>query len=133
VVVVADHQLVADVVVIALANHGFDATSVDISEDGALPTAMSRILDDPPDVLLLDLDLRSHSDDGLFIAPAVRAGVEVVVMTDGDDDTVRALEAGARCLIPKTSPLADLIEALEDVLLDDPLLTAPLEGDPVRS
>ncbi|GAB3254407.1 hypothetical protein GCM10027448_21490 [Nocardioides dilutus] len=122
---VADHLLVADVVVIALANHGFEATSVDLTDEDALATVLPRILADPPEVLLLDVDLRAHADEGLFLAPAVRAGVEVVVMTGNHDDTVLALEAGARCLIPKTSPLAELIEALESLLPGDPLLPAP--------
>ena len=124
VVVVADHQLVADVLVIALANHGFEATSVDLADADPLATVLPRILEDPPHVLLLDVDLDSHHDGGFFIAPAVRNGVEVLVMTESHEDTVHALDAGARCLIPKTAPLAELIEALEDLLTGDHLQAA---------
>lgn len=127
VVVVDDHLLFAHVVVIALTNHGFGATSVDLSDDNERATLLTRLLGDPPDVLLLDLDLGSYGDGSCLIKPAVRAGVEVVVMTGDDqqDDAVRALEAGARCAIAKTSPLVDLIDTLNDLLPGDPLLPNP--------
>lgn len=109
----ADHLLVADVVVIALTSHGFDASSIDLATAGPLETVLARILEDPPDVLLLDVDLGSHHDGSLYLAPAVRSGVEVVVMIGSDDDTEGALDAGARTLIPKTAPLAELVDTLE--------------------
>jgi DNA-binding NarL/FixJ family response regulator len=127
VVVVDDHLLFAHVVVIALTNHGFGATSVDLSDGDERSTLVSRLQGDPPDVLLLDLDLGSYGDGSCLIEPAVRAGVEVVVMTGDDepDSDVRALDAGARCTIPKTSPLNDLISTLEGLLPGDPLVPAP--------
>ena len=129
VVVIDDHLLVAHVVVIALAQHGFDASSVDLEEgdDDALSTLLPKILRDPPDVMLIDLDLGSHGNANRFVEFAVRAGVEVVVMTTDPEheDVVRALERGARCALPKTSPLADLIDALDSLLPGGPLLPAP--------
>jgi two-component system nitrate/nitrite response regulator NarL len=126
VVVVADHLLVADVVVIALTNHGFDATSVDLAEAGPLSAALAAILEDPPHVLLLDVDLGSRPEETLYIAPMVRAGVDVVVMTGSHSDAARALDAGARRLIPKTSPLADLIETLTSLVPGDPRRPTPV-------
>jgi two-component system nitrate/nitrite response regulator NarL len=128
VIVLDDHLMFAQVVVIALKNHGFDATSLDLGDADEPTTLVSKVLDDPPDVLLLDLDLGTHGDGGQLIEPAVRAGVEVVVMTGdpGHDDAVRALETGARFVIPKTAPLADLIAALERLPPRDPLLPAPV-------
>ena len=113
VVVVDDHLMFAHVVVVALTNHGFDATSVDVSGDDELSTLLARLLEDPPDVLLLDLDLGSYGDGSRLIGPLVRAGVEVVVMTEDEHDAVRALEVGARAAIPKTTPLADLVDMLK--------------------
>lgn len=125
VVIIADQLLVADVVVIALGSHGFDATSVDLAKAGPLATVLSRVLDDPPHVLLLDVDLSAQPEGRLYLAPMVRAGVEVVMMTSDHEEALRALEAGVRRLIPRTSPLAELVQTLESLVPGEQLTPAP--------
>lgn len=68
----------------------------------------------PPDVTVLDLNLR----DGLHLATKIQAlrtaGSEVVVMSRHSDaaSVARAIQAGALGFVPKTDSGADLVDAI---------------------
>ncbi len=86
---------------------------------------MTEILEDPPDLLLVDLDLGDFGDGQSMIAPATRAGVDVVVVTGRDTDAewARAIDAGALAVLPKTSHLAELTDAVRRALSGEALMS----------
>jgi DNA-binding NarL/FixJ family response regulator len=94
IVIVDDHQLLAESLRIALRGDGIDAVRADPTE---LPQLLTKILEHRPALVLLDLDLGPLGDATPLIAPLRDAGVRVVVVT-GIVDRVRiaaALEQGA--------------------------------------
>ena len=109
-IVVVDDQLMFAQVVASWRwrRHGFDASSADLSPGTSSSRTLvwPRIEDDPPDVLLVDLDLGEFGDGNALIGPAVRAGAEVIVVTGSSraDDQERALESGARS-VPLEEPV----------------------------
>ncbi len=94
IVIVDDHELLAESLRIALRAEGIDAVRVQPAE---LPRLLSAVLEQHPELVLLDLDLGPVGDATPLIAPLVDAGVRVVVVT-GLVDRIRiaaALEQGA--------------------------------------
>ena len=120
IVVVDDQLMFAQVVAVALARHGFDASSADLSPGARLKTLVAKIERDPPDVLLVDLDLGDFGDGHSLIESAVRTGVEVIVVTAStdQDDQERALESGARSILRKDQSLAELVREVSRMLLE---------------
>ncbi|MEO7146310.1 MAG: response regulator transcription factor [Terrimesophilobacter sp.] len=88
----------------------------------------------PPDVTVLDLNLR----DGLHLATKIQAlrtaGSEVVVMSRHADaaSVARAIQAGALGFVPKTDSGADLVEAIRSAAVGkqslNGTLTAAISG-----
>jgi len=94
VAVVEDHLLLADTLCHALVDHGVAAIVVSVLEPGDLLERLGAL---PTDLILLDLDLGPWGDGGRLVAPLVRAGRKVLVVT-GNPDPMRvavALEDGA--------------------------------------
>ena len=128
-VLVIDTELMfAQVVELALTRHGYAASVVDLSVTADPERLLRQMLAGPTDVLLLDLglDLGRHGDGVAVISWAVRAGVPVVVVkgSDSREDRARALEAGARRMLTKTSSLADLLDTVEQLLSEEQSLPA---------
>ncbi len=151
VAIVEDHALVAETLRLALQQVG---VSVRIVEPGPIdPTAGSgggpadagstggllrALLADPPDLVLLDLDLGAHGDSTALIAPLVQAGVRVLVVT-GSDDRLRiaeALQAGAIGYRSKAAGFDALLEATRAALVTerplDPALRVELLEELLR-
>jgi DNA-binding NarL/FixJ family response regulator len=116
VLIVEDHELLAQSLVFALRAEGVDAQTI-------RPDSTSEILDAAdklrPTVVLLDLDLGGEIGTSIpLIAPLEAFGAQVVMVT-GVSDRVRlaeCLEAGATGLINKSTPFADLVLAVQEVV-----------------
>jgi DNA-binding NarL/FixJ family response regulator len=110
-VVVDDHRLLAQSIAVALTLEGVDCHVADVSSAGQI---LDDLVMDPPDVVLLDLDLGDDvGDGGDLVAPLVRAGCRVLVLSASTDPirTASALEAGAAGVLAKTEPIEVLIAA----------------------
>ena len=130
VVLVDDHQLLAESLRLALLVEGLSASTLPptTAED-----VVDRLTAAAPDLVLLDLDLGGAVGDGsLLVAPLVAAGRRVLVVSASTDveQVARALESGAVGVVRK--------DVAFDVLLDGVLaaargeeVTTPAERDRV--
>jgi len=83
------------------------------------PTAMSRIREDEPDLVLADLTLQEG--DGLELVKQIQAAhprVRVLVVSMHDENLYaeRALRAGAMGFVSKTEPAEVIVDAIRAVL-----------------
>lgn len=125
VVIVDDHAVFAQLMQFALGHEGYTTSSPDLPASEGPEALVTEILEDPPDLLLLDLDLGDFGDGQSLIAPATRAGVDVVVVTgrDTDAERARAIDAGALAVLPKTCHLAELTDAVRRALSGEALMS----------
>lgn len=112
VLVVEDHQVMADALTEALASH--PAIEV-IGTDGTLEEARRRVEHRAPDVVLMDV--RLPDGDGAagtaeLLALAPQAQVVILSALTGIDVIARAVEAGASGFVSKTEPLETLTSAI---------------------
>ena len=115
VLIVEDHELLAQSLVFALRAEGLEVTSIK-------PTTTAEVLtqaeDVRPTVVLLDLDLGGAIGTSLpLIAPLERLGAQVMMVT-GVTDRVRlaeCLEAGAIGLLDKSTPFEQLVTSVREV------------------
>jgi DNA-binding NarL/FixJ family response regulator len=118
VVILDDHDLVAESLEIALSVHGYDVRRVPVPADGGAPRSLvDALVRLRPRVLLLDLDLGPFGDATALIAPLRRAGIRVVVLT-GEIDRARwgrALSEGAQIVLSKASALIEVISTVRRV------------------
>jgi DNA-binding NarL/FixJ family response regulator len=109
---VDDHQLLAQSLSLALEMEGVLCEVADLHDREAL---LSDVRSDPPDVVVLDLDLGDALGDGAdLVGPLAEAGTRVLVVTAStdDDQLCRALERGAIGVASKSVPFAELLEAV---------------------
>jgi DNA-binding NarL/FixJ family response regulator len=120
---VEDHALLAQTMAASLRACGAEVTIVD---PALLDDAATVILNRPPRIVLLDLDLGDHADAEALICPLTRAGVTVVIVT-GITDRVRharCVRAGAVGVLSKASSFDALLEAIQRVRSSGTLLDA---------
>lgn len=122
VVVIDDHALLADSVVMTLRQSGLDARSM--SWD--LPDLGHVVLRGQPNLVLLDLFL----DDGVATSNAllstfVEHGILVVVVTATHDPLLhaRCLEIGACGVVEKSQPIDELIDAVHRALRGEAVMS----------
>jgi two-component system, NarL family, nitrate/nitrite response regulator NarL len=117
VAIVDDHLLFAQALELALTREGYAATLVEISESQQTTPVLRTVLDIHPDVVLLDLDLGPAGDGFPLIEPAVKAGIEVVVLTASEEpgQWARAVMTGAKKVLPKTVPLREVVSTVTRV------------------
>ena len=113
VLIVEDDPNVADVVCRYLEREGFD---VEVVADGAL--GLQRAIDDPPDLVVLDVMLPTI--DGLEVCRRLRAAhpVPVILLTarGGENDRVAGLEMGADDYVAKPFSPRELTARVKAVL-----------------
>lgn len=110
VVVVDDHQLLAQSLALALGFEGVDCTVPDLTDRDTL---LREVLLDPPNLVLLDLDLGGAIGDGCtLVEPFVQAGCRVLVVSAStdEDEVCGALELGAVGVVRKDVAFATLLE-----------------------
>ena len=115
VLIIEDHDLLAQSLVFALQAEGVEASTV-------RPETRDQVLqcaaDTRPTVVLLDLELGGEIGSSVpLIEPLEALGAQVMMVT-GVTDRVRlaeCLEAGATGLINKSTPFDQLVEAVREV------------------
>jgi two-component system nitrate/nitrite response regulator NarL len=118
VLVVDDHALFSLAVTVALSADDREVDTLDVTRLTRPAGVVDEVLREPPDIVLLDLDLGPSGDGREAIQPLTRAGVAVVVVTADLDpaDWGRCLRLGARAVLTKDRPLeelADVVAGLE--------------------
>ncbi len=126
VIVADDHPIVRQGMVALLADEPDIEVVADVADGHA---ALSAVLADDPDVVLMDL--RMPGMDGVEATRAVRArrpDVAVLVVTtyDTDEAIVRAVEAGASGYMLKDSPTDDLVDAVRRAAAGEMVLSPPI-------
>jgi DNA-binding NarL/FixJ family response regulator len=112
VLVVEDHDLLAQTLQVALAAEGLEVEVAPLGTDEAL-VAVAH--DRRPDVVLLDLDLgHEHAGGEALVPRLVELGCAVVVVTGSSDDLRlgTTLELGAAGVLAKSRPFDDLLAAV---------------------
>jgi two-component system nitrate/nitrite response regulator NarL len=114
IVIVEDHQLLAETVGLALQAEGHEVVLADLADTDSLLTSVAA---DPDTLVLLDLDLGPLGDGTELIPGFVAAGATVLVVT-GVRDRARlatTLEAGAVGFRAKDAPFDELLETITRV------------------
>ncbi|MBJ7359873.1 response regulator transcription factor [Nocardioides sp.] len=125
VVIVDDHVSIAEALELALSVEGYDVRRVAVPDAPASPAALvSAIARLRPTVVLLNLDLGPFGDGAPLVAPLVKRGAQVVVLT-GQTDRARwgeVLAHGARIVLSKSQPLNDLLATVRRIHQGMPVL-----------
>jgi DNA-binding NarL/FixJ family response regulator len=127
VLVVDDHELLAQSLTAALIAEGLDVVRA-IAFDP--PAVLAAAAQGPADVVLLDLWLADKQSTLPLVGPLHDLGARVVMVT-GEVDRValaECIEAGAVGVVAKSEPFERLVAAVLDVVAGRPLL-ADVERD----
>lgn len=127
VVLIDDHELVAEALQVALRSHGVDVTG----RAGSLAEGVALVAALGPAVVLLDF--RLPDGDGLAGLRAIDAaapGQAILVLTAVADErtAVDVLAAGARGYVTKDAPITELVAAIQGVAGGKTLLPPHLHG-----
>ena len=115
VLMIDDHALLAESVVMTLRQSGLDARTLAFDT----PNLADAVLTLRPDLVLLDLFLTETAEtSNAALAAFAEAGILVVVITATHDPLLhaRCLELGATGVIEKSEPIERLIEAVHRAL-----------------
>ena len=115
VLVVDDHPLFRDGVRTALA--GEDDLEV-VGEADDVASALAQVAQDPPDVVLMDLNLPDATGieaTRRVLADHPEVRVLVMTMSQDDDAVVAAMRAGARGYVVKGAGRRDLVDSVRTV------------------
>lgn len=113
ILIIEDHCVLGQVLCAALREEGFVAESTDGAAYDELIAQVSA-----GTLVLLDLQLADGRDGSAYVAPLLRRGALVLVLTGSEDLAAmgRALEAGALDVLDKRIPFTELLAALAQVL-----------------
>lgn len=123
VVILDDHALLAQSLSLALQARGFDAAPVVVTD---IRSAAAQVLLDPPDVVLLDLQLGSAGHGLELIGPFAEAGIRVLVVSGVTDECEIAatIEAGAVGFVSKANPVDVLLDAAASVARGEAVMSS---------
>jgi DNA-binding NarL/FixJ family response regulator len=124
VVVIDDHALLAEALVIALRGQELNAHAVSPSHDGDRQSLERAVLDLDPKMVVLDLDLGAAGDGMALVTGLNKRGIDVVVLTGSVDRTRHgeALAQGAAAVLSKSAPFADIVAAIRLVSEGRPVM-----------
>lgn len=111
VLIVDDHELLAESLRITLTADGYDVVVPPVRPGDVYEAAANT----PPDVVLLDLDLGEVGGDGASLVEGLAVGGAKVVVVSGTLDRFRVaacLESGACGYVSKAAPLDELLGAV---------------------
>lgn len=127
VAVVDDHALFAESLEIALNLEGFRTTRILLDEQNGSPSRLlDRILRLSPHIALIDLDLGNAGDGARLVRPLALAGIATVVVTGSTrrEQWGECIANGARTVIAKLAPLADILGTIRRIDGGLPVLSA---------
>jgi two-component system, NarL family, nitrate/nitrite response regulator NarL len=133
-VIVEDHALLAQAIVLALSSEDLDVVHICPSgEVGSVTDLLEPVLSLRPAVVLLDLDLGEFGDGMELIAPLRRAGTQVIVVTASTDRARwgECLAHGAATVLPKSVGLEGIARTIHDVVQGRPVISATTRGEMV--
>lgn len=122
VLIVEDHALLAQTLVIALHAEGCRARVADLIDPSTL---LQQVRAHHPAVVLLDLDLGDLGDGVDLVQPLTELGARVLVVS-GSTDRLRlaeTVERGAVGFLSKTVPFEQLLSTVLDVVAQRPVLS----------
>ena len=122
VVIVEDHALLAETLVIALNAEGCRARVAELIDPAHL---LQQVRTLRPGVVLLDLDLGVLGDGADLVQPLTELGARVLVVS-GTTDRLRlaeTVERGAVGFLSKTVPFEELLSTVLDVVAQRPVLS----------
>lgn len=115
VLIIEDHELLAESLELTLSLEGYDVRRLALPEEGgSMATLRSAALRADPRTVLLDLDLGRFGDGMALIAPLARAGANVVVVTASNDRGRwgACVRQGARKVLSKGRPLQETLSTV---------------------
>jgi len=123
VLIVEDHELLAQSLGVALQAEGLEVEVADLRGEGSV-LEQARAL--APHTVLLDLDLGSHREAGEALVPGlVGMGARVVVVS-GSTEVLRlgtCLELGASAVLSKSRSFDDVLSAVRSAASGDEVMT----------
>ena len=127
VLIVDDQHLLADALRVSLRLAGVEPVVVPVTDCDDL---LELVTTDPPELVLLDLDLGAVGNGADLVAPCVAAGARVLVLsgTTDQDWIATALEQGACAAIDKDVPLDELLGLIMSATRGETML-APVERE----
>jgi two-component system nitrate/nitrite response regulator NarL len=123
VLLVEDHQLLAQSLSFALTAEGFRVDVAPLEDPVSVAITAGRLR---PQIVLLDLDLGAAIGDGRDLIGALRDGGARVLVVSGTEDRSRladCLELGAVGVLSKSVPFERLVQAVIDVAADHSVMT----------
>jgi DNA-binding NarL/FixJ family response regulator len=123
VLLVDDHVLLSETLAVALRAEGLQARLADLRSREDL---IASVVADPPDLVLLDLELGPPIGDGsTLVRPFVQAGARVVVVSASRRraQVGTAVEQGAVGYLDKSVPYHELLTAVLDAAHGRPVMT----------
>jgi two-component system, NarL family, nitrate/nitrite response regulator NarL len=120
VLIVEDHELLAQSLVLALRAEGFDVRE---SHARSPEPILAEAQDARPDIVLLDLDIGGELGTTVSLIEPLREQGATVLMLTGVDNRVRlaeCIEAGALGIVGKSQPFDELVAAIRDAVEGKP-------------
>lgn len=125
ILLVDDHAVFGVPLATALEASGFERVVVADPADLSVAAVVATAIEVGPDIVLLDLHLRSDRNSIEMISPLVARGAKVVLFTASEDPHLKmaALMCGAEAVIEKATPFDRMVDALETLAAGGELMT----------